>query len=80
MSTFLNPAIKPTPPLVSGVIPGNVVMFDGVALEEKCWYCPKRNQIMGLCWEHFAWVKTEVSNLQEIEDIWMALFNPETND
>jgi hypothetical protein len=36
MSTFLNPAIKPTPPLVSGVIPGNVVMFDGVALEEKC--------------------------------------------
>jgi hypothetical protein len=49
MSTFLNPAIKPTPSLVSGVIPGNVVMFDGVALKEKCRYCPERNQIMGLC-------------------------------
>jgi hypothetical protein len=49
MSTCLNPAIKPTPPLVSGVITGNVVMFDGVALKEKCRYCPERNQIVGLC-------------------------------
>ena len=80
MSTFLNPAIKPPPPLVNGVIPGNVVMFDGVALEEKCRYCPERNQIMGLCREHSARVKTEVNDLQGIEDIRTALFSFETDD
>ena len=80
ISTFLNPAIKPPPLLVNGVIPGNVVMFDGVALEEKCRYCPERNQIMGLCREHSARVKTEVSDLQGIEDIRTALFNPESDD
>jgi len=80
MTTFLDPTIKPPPPLVNGIIPGNVVMFDGVALETKCRYCPERNQIMGLCREHSRNVKTEVTDQQSIEDVRAALFDSESSE
>jgi len=80
MTTFLDPTIKSPPPLVNGIIPGNVVMFDGVALETKCRYCPERNQIMGLCREHSRNVKTEVTDQQSIEDVRAALFDSENSE
>ena len=42
MSSFCDPKVKP--PLEcaqNGCLPGNVVMFDGIALETRCRYCPK---------------------------------------
>ncbi|KAJ6609768.1 hypothetical protein B0H10DRAFT_2295284 [Mycena sp. CBHHK59/15] len=84
ISALLNPLIKP-PPVQSGheKLVGHAVMFDGVALETKCRYCPHRNAILGLFWEHSDRVKNQVTNLQSIEDIetiHTALFSPATKD
>ncbi|KAJ6618015.1 hypothetical protein B0H10DRAFT_1947987 [Mycena sp. CBHHK59/15] len=81
ISALLNPLIKP-PPSQSGheKLVGHAVMFDGVALETKCRYCPRRNVILGLCREHSHWVNTQVTDLQSIEDIRAALFSPATKD
>ncbi|KAJ7432263.1 hypothetical protein B0H11DRAFT_1760786, partial [Mycena galericulata] len=74
ISTFLDPAIKPPPPIVTGQsLPGNVLMFDGIALETKCRYCPERNAILGLCREHSHRVKTSVDSLDSIENVRIAL-------
>ncbi|KAJ6597333.1 hypothetical protein B0H10DRAFT_1959864 [Mycena sp. CBHHK59/15] len=81
ISALLNPLIKP-PPSQSGIekLVGHAVMFDGVALETKCRYCPHRNTILGLCHEHSHRVNTQVTDLQSIEDIHTALFSPATKD
>jgi hypothetical protein len=44
ISNFMNPEIKLPLTYSEGLaLPGNVLMFDGVALETKCCYCPRRN-------------------------------------
>ncbi|KAJ6561280.1 hypothetical protein B0H10DRAFT_1966595 [Mycena sp. CBHHK59/15] len=83
-STLLNPLIKPAP-ANSGHDKqvGHAVLFDGVALETKCRYCPQRNAILGICREHFDRVKNQVTNLQSVDDIETirtALFSPATKD
>ena len=50
LSSFFDPEVKP--PLEhahNSCLPGNVVMFDGIALETRCCY---QDKILGLCCEH----------------------------
>ncbi|RDB15564.1 hypothetical protein Hypma_004145 [Hypsizygus marmoreus] len=50
ISAFLDPNVKPPPPLLpSGARPGNVAMIDDISLESKCRYCGRRDAVMGLC-------------------------------
>lgn len=74
ISSFFNPEIKPVKsyPGCTG-LPGNVLMFDGVALETKCRYCPRRNAILGLCREHASRVNTTVDSLESVETVRKAL-------
>lgn len=75
MTAFLDPSVKPPPPLSSsGKIPGNILMFDGVALESKCCYCSRRNSVLGLCREHSKNVDLEVTSFQSVDKIRTALF------
>jgi len=42
ISSFFDPEVKPPlEPTQNGYLPGNVVMFDGIALETRCCYCPE---------------------------------------
>ena len=62
MSTFLDPSLKPPPTPYPRGLPGNIVMFDSLAIESKCRYCAQRNQVMGLCHEHAQNVNTAVTD------------------
>ncbi|KAJ7794193.1 hypothetical protein B0H14DRAFT_2392706, partial [Mycena olivaceomarginata] len=74
IASFLSPEIKPPPVPVAGRgIPGNVLMFDGVALETKCCYCPVRNAILGLCREHSNRVNTSIDSLDSVDEVRVAL-------
>ncbi|KAJ7023838.1 hypothetical protein C8F04DRAFT_969797 [Mycena alexandri] len=75
IASFLDPDIKPAPQPLSegGQLPGNVLMFDGIALETKCRYCPYRNAILGLCREHLHLVNTSLDSLESVEDVRLAL-------
>lgn len=69
---FLNPDIKPKPnsfktPIGKSIIPGNVLMFDGIALEGRCRYCPKRDQVMGFCREHSQHLSMTCDSVETIE-------------
>ncbi|KAJ7347945.1 hypothetical protein DFH08DRAFT_1001303 [Mycena albidolilacea] len=72
IENFLAPEIKPPPtPNANGKLPGNILMFDGVSLESKCRYCPE---------EHSYRVKTKVESFDSIEQVRVALFEPETEE
>lgn len=74
IASFFDPAIKPPksyPDCTS--LPGNIIMFDGVAVETKCRYCPRRNAILGLCREHASRVNTQVDSVESIENVRNAL-------
>ncbi|KAF8150828.1 hypothetical protein B0H34DRAFT_665721 [Crassisporium funariophilum] len=75
MTSFLEPSVKPPPPQSpSGKIPGNILMFDGVALESKCRYCSRRNSAVGVCREHSKNVDLKITSFKAIEKICVALF------
>ena len=64
ITSFFDPVAKPQPtPLQNGNLPGNIVMVDGLALETRCHYCPKRDSILGLCHEHSHNVDLKVVSL-----------------
>ncbi|KAJ7874365.1 hypothetical protein B0H14DRAFT_2569319 [Mycena olivaceomarginata] len=72
IENFLAAEIKPPPtPNANGKLPGNILMFDGVSLESKCRYCPE---------EHSYRVKTKVESFDSIEQVRVALFEPETEE
>ncbi|KAJ7315740.1 hypothetical protein DFH08DRAFT_820317 [Mycena albidolilacea] len=73
ISSFLSPEIKTPPVPARRGIPGNVLMFDGIALETKCCYCPVRNAILGLCREHSNRVNTSVDSLDSVDEVRVAL-------
>ncbi|KAJ7746768.1 hypothetical protein DFH07DRAFT_1038050, partial [Mycena maculata] len=74
ISSFFNPEIKPVKSYPGcTALPGNIVMFDGVALETKCRYCPRRDAILGLCREHANRVNTKVDSLESVENVRKAL-------
>jgi len=49
IDTFLQPYVKPPSrdPRV-----GNTLMFDGIVLEARFSYCPKRDKVLEMCREH----------------------------
>ncbi|KAJ7032090.1 hypothetical protein C8F04DRAFT_1185331 [Mycena alexandri] len=74
ISAFFDPDIKPPPVFPNcSELPGNSLMFDGVALETRLRYCPDRDAIMGLCREHSDRVNTKVESLESIEQVRKAL-------
>ena len=65
IASFFDPSAKPEPiPAPNGLLPGNIVMVDGIALETGCNYCPKCDSILGLCHEHSCNVDTKVISLE----------------
>ncbi|KAF7785094.1 hypothetical protein Agabi119p4_1259 [Agaricus bisporus var. burnettii] len=70
---FLDPTIKPPPPSVNGMLPGNTLGFDGVSIQKKCRYCPKRGVVLGLCREHSNRIDTRVTDSTIIKRLWDAL-------
>ena len=72
ISAFLNPSVKPPP---KSPLPGNILMFDGIALESKCRYCSCRDSVVGLCREHSQNVDPRVRSFKAIDDIHAALFD-----
>ena len=75
IASFFDPSVKPQPtPAQNGLLPGNIVMVDGIALETRCRYCPKRDSILGLCREHSHNVDTKVISLDSVEKVRVALF------
>ncbi|KAF6742437.1 hypothetical protein DFP72DRAFT_1022411 [Ephemerocybe angulata] len=79
ISAFCDPAVNPPHPTKKGALVGNTLMFDGVTLETRCTYCPKRNRVLGLCREHSHRVDTEVKDMASIEAIRKAIFEPDTD-
>ncbi|KAJ7608465.1 hypothetical protein DFH06DRAFT_1017692 [Mycena polygramma] len=74
IAAFFNPDIKPAPVFPNcSELPGNVLMFDGVALETRLRYCPERDAILGLCREHSGRVNTKVESLESLEEVRKAL-------
>ena len=74
IASFFNPDVKPPPSADLGGLPGNVLMFDGIALETRCRWCPKRDHIIGLCREHSHNVDTKLVDFNSLEKIRTALF------
>ncbi|KAJ7362430.1 hypothetical protein DFH08DRAFT_799463 [Mycena albidolilacea] len=74
IGSFFDPEIKPVKlyPECNG-LPGNILMFDGIAIETKCRYCPRRNAILGLCGEHASRVNIHVDSLESVEKVRLAL-------
>jgi hypothetical protein len=74
ISAFLDPAIKPLSTPVNDLLPGNILRFDGVSIQKKCRYCPKRGMILGLCREHSRNMNTHVgTDSTVIGKLWDAL-------
>jgi len=57
---------------------GQVLMMDGVALEEACRFDLKRNCILGLCREHAGQTKLTVDDANDIDRVSKALFQDQS--
>jgi hypothetical protein len=81
ITSFFDSSVKPHPMHTqTGHLPGNIAMFDGIALETKCCYCPKRDQILGLCHEHSHNVNTKVDSVESVDEVRAALFDMQNED
>jgi hypothetical protein len=76
ITSFLGSATGRKPPVNSKV--GQVLMIDGVALEEVGRYDLKRNGVLGLCREHSQGLKLEVDTLNDLGRIKLALHEEHT--
>ncbi|KAF9012121.1 hypothetical protein BDZ89DRAFT_1167353 [Hymenopellis radicata] len=71
---LLDPAVRNPPTKSSaGILPGIIVMIDGVALEEICRYESMRNVILGLCREHSKLLNLVINSIEDLEKIADAL-------
>lgn len=73
IGTLYDPAIRSPPRNIDMKRAGKQVMVDGVACEEVCRYCPKRNAVCGLCREHAGTVNVTVTDFDAIKAIEDAL-------
>ena len=65
IASFYDPSVKPhAKPTQASLLPGNVAMFDGIALDTRCRYCPERDSILGLCREHSHRVNLKVDSIE----------------
>lgn len=69
ITSFFNPQIKPTPNAINNIIPGNILCFDGIAIETKCRYCPIQKMIIGLCREHAKNFDPHVTGPETIKNL-----------
>jgi hypothetical protein len=71
ITSFFDPSIRPSPSSLdpASQLPGNTLIFDDVALESKCRYCPDHQAIIGLCREHVHNVDTSIRNFESLEKI-----------
>lgn len=74
ITVFFSPDVKPFPITYPNGIPGVVGAFDGLALNSKCRYCPRRRVILGLCREHAHRVNTTITDVKSVEKIRDTLF------
>lgn len=63
----------PAPKTSSGKMTGQILMVDGVALEEKCRYLQDRDCVVEICREHAGRVKTRVGSLEAVDALCTAL-------
>lgn len=81
ITAFFDQSVKPhSTPTQTGDLCGNIAMFDGIALETKCRFCPKRDQILGLCHEHSSNVNIKVDSMESVDKVWTALFDLKDED
>ncbi|KAF9457047.1 hypothetical protein BDZ94DRAFT_1343982, partial [Collybia nuda] len=75
IETFLGPEgrLAPTKRGHKNILPGQVMMVDGIALEEVCRFCPICNVVLGLCREHSDHINTTVRSLESIDAIEKAI-------
>jgi len=53
IASFFDPLAKPqATPVQNGLLSGNIMMVDGIALETRCHYCSRHDSILGLCCDH----------------------------
>lgn len=77
IGAFCNPDFKPPPKSYKNeshnskpaILPGNVLMFDGVALEGRCRYCPRRDVVLGFCREHGSQVSMSCKTIEAIQEL-----------
>ena len=81
LDAVMNPEIRPPAQSCPGqsdqggqhrTLPGNILMFDGIALEGRCRYCPKRDSVLGFCREHgkIVYLKCDsVEAIQKLKDL-----------
>ncbi|KAJ3714758.1 hypothetical protein C8R42DRAFT_591007, partial [Lentinula raphanica] len=79
ISAFFNPSMRPASPSyqshpsLPSLIPGNVLMFDGIALEGRCRYCPQRDVVSGFCREHGQAISMKCDTIESIENMRKAV-------
>ena len=75
ITAFCGTTGKAAPALVPGSIPraGNILMIDGVAINEVCRYAADRNKILGLCREHSHLVNTQANSFESIQAVEKAI-------
>ena len=73
ISSFFAADLRPPPTwpckIPTGKLPGNVLMFDGIALEPKCRYDQRSDHIIGLCREHADHYATNLDSMAVIDKI-----------
>lgn len=80
IGAFLGDSGKPASPFLPGSIrrAGNIMMIDGVSINEVCRYGLDRNCILGLCREHSHTVNTQVNSLDTVHAVEKALHEDKT--
>ena len=77
IEAFCNPDVRPASssyPNTSGreeqhLIPGNILVFDGVALEGHCCDCPRRNMALCFCREHGEGISMKCDSIKAIQNL-----------
>lgn len=79
-STFFGTGgkVAPMPLPICRSLPGQILMIDGVALNEVCHYDQSRNRILGLCREHSHTVNTQVASLETVRAVEKAIHQDNT--
>jgi hypothetical protein len=74
IDAFFDPSVKPAPdPLSSGMLPGHILMVDGIAIEPKPRYDSTRDCMLGFARETVSNITTSLEHPEAIEQARQAL-------
>ncbi|KAF8962221.1 hypothetical protein BDZ97DRAFT_1759454 [Flammula alnicola] len=76
ITSFLGPKGREAPNLSQHA--GQVIVIDGVAIEEAIWFDFKCACLLGICHEHSKGIKMSVDDLHDIKNVANALYTEET--